>query len=93
MRVFDVFQSKNIDELVVWFDKYGTFGGCPWDEWFEENYCGKCEAEIIYSDKTGDVHECAWCELHNKCKHFLDLSNIPDNKQIIEMWLNSECEE
>ena len=35
---------------------------------------------------------CYWCELENKCKYFLDLDEVPDNKMIIKMWLKLEVE-
>ena len=39
MRVFDEFQSKNIDELTEWLDKYAMFDISPWNKWFDKNYC------------------------------------------------------
>ena len=37
--------------------------------------------------------EFAWCELNGKCKFFKDMDDIPDVKQIIKMWLESDEDE
>lgn len=86
MTVYETIKSKNIDELAEWFDKYsGCVDQSPWTIWWDKNYCEKCPAE----DKRGRVY--AWCELNGgKCKYFCDMDEIPDNEQMIKMWLNSE---
>ncbi len=84
MTVFDNFKSNNIDELVEWLDKYMAFDNAPYLNWWDENYCKKCAAEIQ------DGHEYGWCELYNKCKFFKDMDEIPSCKEIIKMWLESE---
>ena len=92
MTVFESIKSKNIDELSEWLDKYGAMDCSPWTKWFDENYCSKCEAEEIYVSAIDAKHECAWCELHGKCKYFQEMNDIPDNKQVIKMWLETEDE-
>lgn len=69
-------------------------------EWFNTTYCDKCEPiECHYTDKKGEpwrghTFTCGWCELNdNTCKHFPDLDHIPDNKEIIKMWLNLDVTE
>lgn len=84
MKRFDFLKSKNIDELVDWLDEYCMVGDCPWDKYFDDNYCSKCDAV------EHEGHEYAWCELNKKCKFFEDMSDIPDYKQIIRLWLESE---
>ena len=84
MRVFDSFKSKDIDKLSEWFDKYVAFDNAPYLKWWDKNYCKKCVAEIK------DGHEYGWCELHNKCKFFKDMAEVPSCKEIIKMWLESE---
>lgn len=93
MKVFDKFKSKNIDELAEWLDKYSNFEYAPWMKWLEDTYCSKCPTEIgRFVDSDRDVNFC-WCELHNKCRFFSDMDSIPDSKQVIKMWLESEIEE
>lgn len=93
MTVFESIKSKNIEELAEWLDEYGMYDGSPWMNWFDDNYCNKCEAEVIYIPEFKRECDCAWCELHHKCKHFLDMNDIPNNKQIIKMWLELDSEE
>lgn len=88
MNVFESIKSKSIDELTEWLDKYCVFGNAPWIEYWDKTYCNKCDA--VYYD--GDRNEYAWCELNNRCKFFQDMSSIPNDKQIIKMWLESEIE-
>lgn len=92
MKMFDMFKSMNIDELAEWLDKHYSEWEAPWDRWFGKIYCKNCEPEIVSSENT-DYHrdmEFGYCELHDKCKFFVDLENTPSNRQIIKMWL--ECE-
>lgn len=90
MKVFDEFKMKNKDELANWLDKYGAYDNAPWTKWFDDNYCSKCEAEVVYIPAFDREGKCSWCELHDKCKYFKDMNDVPDNKQIIKMWLESE---
>lgn len=93
MTNYENIKSKHIDELAEWIDSYGNFEKSPWINWFDKNYCSKCEPEIAYLEYIGKECECAWCELHcDKCKYFKDLEATPDNKQMIKMWLESEAE-
>ena len=96
MTNFDFIKNMSIDELTDWLDKYGQFDGAPWSTWFEENYCSKCETiECIVDEKDafwpGQKANCAYCELEGKCKYLTQLDNIPDNKDIIKIWLMQEC--
>lgn len=88
MTVLENFKAKNIDELVDWIDEYFAFDTAPYWTWYDENYCNKCESIVTDDDKI----ECAYCEVHDNCRFFKDMDNIPDSKQIIKMWLLSECD-
>ena len=86
MTVFESFKFKSIDELTEWLDKYGLFDNSPWIIYFDKNYCKKCDG-VFY-----DGDEYAWCELNdNKCRFFQDMDSILNNKEIIKIWLESEC--
>ena len=90
MTVFDNITNKNIDELSDWFNSYTISDYSPWLIWWDENFCKKCDVEHSYTKEFGKV-ECAWCELNGKCKFFKEMNEIPNNKQVIKMWLQSEC--
>ena len=93
MKVIDKLKSKNIDELAEWFDEKCSSEYSPWHQWFDNNYCGNCPSEIgKYEDSNREIEFC-WCELNdNKCRFFPDMNSVPDSKQVIKMWLESEIE-
>lgn len=90
----------SVEKLAKWLDEHGQFDGSLWMDWFNTNYCIKCESitvkRKVAEDKLGisalcgGDTDCAWCELHKKCKYFKELENVPDNEEIIKMWLHSE---
>lgn len=95
---FEKIKSMDIEELSEWLDQYGQFEGSPWGTWWDKTYCDDCPSEIDYiCDSEGESEwltpcEFGWCELHGKCRYFEDLDDVPDNKKIIKMWLESEIE-
>jgi hypothetical protein len=97
MTVFENIHSKNIDELVDWLDKNGAYDYTPWERWFDKNYCRKCKAVVTKSvtDQYGDYwsgeHEFTWCELYGNCRYFQDMKKVPNRKQTIKLWLESEA--
>lgn len=94
MTVFEVIKSMSVDELAEWLDKHGMFDGSPWMNWFDKNYCLKCESEFAYVPNLyGDRKaEFGYCELHGCCRYFKDEKEVPDNKRIIRMWLETEVD-
>ena len=91
MTVFDSIKNKNIDEIADWIDEHSAFDDVYW-RWWNENYCDKCEP--IKTESTnffGYSSECAYCELNNNCRFFKDMKEIPNRRQVIKMWLESEC--
>ncbi len=102
MTNFENLKKMSIEDLAVWLDKYGMFDSSPWSEFFNREYCEKCEAvECHYEDakKIGltpfydDTIECAYCEVYGKCKFFHELDNIPDNRAVIKLWLEEAADE
>ena len=106
MTNLEKLKEMPIKELAEWLDENGMFDNSPWSNWFNENYCEKCESvKCKYEDaeKTvgftpylfgyynGDL-ECAYCEIENKCRFFPELDDVPDNKEVIEMWLIEEAD-
>lgn len=104
MTKFESIKSKNIDELAEWIDTYVIFDDSLWMKWWDENYCQKCEvvampreeyARIVgwgHSDYRGGI-VCGYCEVNGKCRYFQDMDNVPNNKEIIKMWLETEAED
>ena len=91
MKVFDSIKSKNIDELAEWLDKHCDFDSALWWKYWDKNYCNKCESVVTGTNVFGYPLEHAYCEINNNCRFFKDMDDIPDSKQIIKMWLESEC--
>lgn len=90
MTIFDVFKSKNIDELSEWLDEHIMPDAAPWIKWFDSKFCKQCKEESFYDEESGVETICMWCEYYDKCKFFEHLGNIPDCKQVAKMWLESE---
>lgn len=84
MKVFDALNSKNVDELAKWFNDNFNLDYAPWVNWWDKNHCDKCES--IFKDYM----EWAWCEINGKCKFYKELDSIPNNEQMIKLWLESE---
>jgi hypothetical protein len=103
MTNFEQLQSMTVNELAIWLDERGQFDGSPWMEWFSRTYCAKCESiKCKYSEtreklgisplfSNGEV-DCAYCELNGHCTFFSQIKGIPDNKEVIKMWLNEEAD-
>lgn len=93
MTLFEKIKSMDIDELVEWFAQFDyRHGNAIWLNWFDENYCQKCEPIMgKYTDSDKEM-EFGWCELNHKCKYFQDLDSIPSDEQMVRMWLESEGE-
>lgn len=101
MTRYEQFTSLTIGQLAQWIDAHGQFDGSPWLEWFDRNYCSKCEPvyvtkedskeklgfELLYNIKT----TCAYCEINKECKFFPGREN-PSMVEIIEMWLKEPVE-
>ena len=101
MTLFDKFKSMTIDELAEFIDEYGMYDNTPWMNWWDKNYCDKCESIKLDYDETQKILnivpffkeakiECAYCEVYNKCRYFLDNDDVPSTKDIIKMWLEAE---
>ena len=90
--VFDKFKSMNIDKLAEWIDEHGQSDSSPWMSWFDQKYCKNCEDILCKYEDGVREFSCSYCELNSNCKYFLDSDEVPDNKMIIKMWLESEVE-
>lgn len=93
MTIFEKSKLSTIDETVDWLDKYGNFDDSPWMVWFDNKYCKNCETIMCGYANGMREFPFSWCELNGKCKFLLDPNDVPDGKQIIKMWLESEATE
>lgn len=100
---FENLKKMSLEDLAEWLDENGVFDGSPWSEFFNKEYCEKCEAiKCNYVDAKetlgiqlfsyGDSIECAHCEIYGKCKFFPEFDDVPDNKTVIKLWLEEEAE-
>ena len=102
MTRFEELKNMDIEVLAEWLDKNGQFDDVPWSNWFANTYCNNCEAiKCKYTDAESKLGfkpfynrdiECSYCELERKCRFFQDMDDIPDSKEIVKMWLESEVE-
>ena len=98
---FEKIKSLSIEGFAGWIDSTLPFsGGEPWNKWFNEEYCKKCEPEIVlgnglyYPWGTHETEiECAFCETNGYCRFFPYYNSPLDTKDVIIMWLNKEEEE
>ena len=95
MTNFKHLQSMSIEELAEWLDENGMWDHSPWSQWFDSQYCRQCESVKATVEDDFGKRECgfAWCELEHKCRYFADREDVPDCKEIIKMWLESEAED
>lgn len=98
---FEYIKAMSLEELANWLDKTGQLDSLPWIKWFTGKYCSNCESiKCKYADIepclssfcNSNELDCAYCELEKKCRFFLELADIPDNLEIIKMWLNEVIE-
>lgn len=92
-------QTMNIDQLAEFLDANGHHDAIWW-WWFEEKFCEKCETTMTtkpYIDNDGKPwhHACitAYCEENGRCRFFKELDGLPDGKETIRIWLESEAED
>ncbi len=97
-------QSMSLEDFAEWLDEHGQFDDSPWLNWFTEKYCTGCESikckykdvEQLFGfdpDSGNREMECSYCEVYGKCKFFEKINDIPNNLEIIKMWLKEEVDE
>ena len=93
MNNFEYIKDMNIDELAAWLDKqFEWFYDSPWEKWWSETYCNKCKPEMVKMEDRINKVPVGWCELHDKCKFFQDLENIPGSIEVCKIWLEKEVD-
>ena len=94
MNNFEKLQSMSIEELAEWLGANGMWDNSPWSKWFDSTYCKQCEPVKAAVEDYFGKRECnfAWCELEHKCRYFAEHKDVPDSREIVKMWLESEVE-
>lgn len=95
MNNFEKLQSMSVEELAKWLDKHLAFDDAPHTLWFAKNYCDKCDLVEGQWEGTFGTHKCefAYCEKNHKCRYFEELPEVPDDVEMVKLWLEAEVEE
>lgn len=83
-------KNMSVEDLAKWLDENGQFDTAPWTIWFDQKYCSNCESIICHYEDSTHEFSCAWCELNDGCKFLPEVKGMPNNLEIIKMWLESE---
>lgn len=86
-------QSLSLDDLTDWLNIHGEQDCSPWIQWFDSNYCAKCEPETTVLPNYHREAECAFCENHNYCRFLGESVDIMDGRTVIKMWLEEQANE
>ena len=90
MTNFEKLKSMNEEEISEFLDSIASIDDSPWIVWFNKRYCENCETIRGYSLIPDVYDDFAYCEVNGNCRYFQDKDDIPDNKEMIELWLASE---
>lgn len=89
MTNFEKLKSMNEEEISEFLDNIGIDDN-PWIAWFNKRYCENCETIRRYARYPDIYYDLTYCEVNGNCKYFQDKDDIPNNKEMIELWLESE---
>lgn len=90
MTNFEKLKSMNEEEISEFLDSIANIYDSPWIVWFNKKYCENCETIKRYTRYPDICCDCTYCEVNGNCRYFQDKDDIPDNKEMIELWLASE---
>lgn len=90
MTNFEKLKEMPINIFAEWLDEYLAFDDVPHMQWFDRKYCRNCPSIMCHYENSERELPCSWCEIHGKCKFFQEMDEVPENKEIIKMWLESE---
>ena len=87
MTNFEKLKSMNEEEMSEFLDNITSIDDSPWIVWFNKRYCENCET-IRRNTLDPDIYyDSTYCEVCGNCRYFQDKDDIPDNKEMIELWL------
>ena len=90
MTNFEKLKSMNEEEISEFLDSIASIDDSPWIVWFNKRYCENCETIRSYARIPDIYYDSTYCEVNGNCRYFQDKDDIPDNKEMIELWLASE---
>ena len=94
MTNFEFIKNMTAEELAKFLNRYSGFDAAPWNKWFDEKYCDKCDvvehSYISVFDNCEHQVACSYCELNFKCRFFLELDHEPSVEEVCVMWLEEE---
>jgi hypothetical protein len=93
MTNFEKIKSLSVEGLSGWLDVIISKNIRPWKDWFNKEYCDKCEPEYIFHEWGGVDFPISFCEQEGYCKFFPYSGTAIETRDIIEMWLNREVGE
>lgn len=81
-------ENFTFEEVVNLIEIYLAGNNCPWDDWFNEEYCTDCPAIVEKEEHCGREIDAtySYCELYNECRYF---DHIMSDKEMIELWLKN----
>lgn len=85
-------KNMETEDFAEWLDEYGAFDNSPWMRWFDDKYCKNCPDIVCKYEDSEREFSCSYCETYGKCKFFQEMDEVPENKEIVKMWLESEME-
>lgn len=89
MTNFEKLKSMNEEEISEFLDSI-SIDDSPWIVWFNKKYCENCETIRSYARIPDIYYDSTYCEVNGNCRYFQDKDDIPDSKEMIELWLESE---
>lgn len=91
MNKYERLRSMTIDDMAGYLDACWSHDDDPSMEWWNKKYCNNCEPVYKYAECFNREVDFAWCEVNGgQCKYFPELDGLPDNRQIMKMWLESD---
>ena len=90
MTNFEKLKSMNEEEISEFLDSITSIDDNPWIVWFNKKYCENCETIRSYIRNPDIYYDSTYCEVNGCSRYFQDKDDIPDNKEMIELWLASE---
>ena len=93
MTNYERITHMSVNEMAKWIDEHGAFDNSPWMSWFDCRYWKRCPNVMCKSADDSRIFPCSYCEVYDSCRFFQDLDDVPDNKMIIKMWLESDADE